>query len=175
MDLGPAPVNLGGGELFRPYAETYNNGQWVADSNSSNGQFVLQPASTNDAGLQSVYCITAQYCEAIGQWYSNGDSQVNPWGAQLSSSGWALQSTPPNGADAGFSGGESLTCPSECWALGNYVNNGTLQLFADELSGPTLPAPPGALPEQWGFATLPNPGGADPGLEAISCGAINYC
>jgi hypothetical protein len=108
-------VNLGGG-LIKPYVESYTGAAWVAQSNASNGQFVVAPSNTNDAGLSGVYCLDARSCHAVGNYYgSTGDSLVNPWGAQLTNSGWSFEALPPSGANAGFGLGNDIVCPSECW------------------------------------------------------------
>jgi hypothetical protein len=154
-------VDSAAGQNF-PYLETYDGNGWVAQSNTSDGRFVLQPSTGFDPILTGVYCLNAVHCEVVGNYYTAGPN-VNPWGAELNGS-WTLSSPPPSNADAGFGNGSDLVCPSTCWAVGNYASGKSLQLFADNLNG-----------SQWGFSSLPGPGGPDPGLSAVSCAQINYC
>jgi len=139
-----------------PYAESYNGSGWIA-------QTVAGPANVPLAPLTGVYCIDADICNAYGNQYFS-HLGVSIWGAAWNGSAWTLQSMPPSPADAAAGGGNGIACPSECWALGNYSNGTSLQLFADSLNGP-----------QWEFATLPDPAGSEPQLNGVSCAEDNYC
>jgi hypothetical protein len=79
----------------------------------------------------------------------------------LNGQGWSLESLPPAGADLAT----AVTCPNDCWAVGQFATPGNGQgLFADDITG-----------SQAAFASLPTPPGIDPIINAISCAQINYC
>ncbi len=148
--------------VARPYVVQFDDGGLESISNTSDGRFVVQPSGTADAVLTGVSCLDASTCRVIGNYYgTTAQTEINPWAAVTTSSGWSLQSVPPSDANVGFAG-DSVDCPSECWAVGNYVfSNG---LFADTLVGST-----------WEFATLPAPTGTEPELNGVSCAQVNYC
>jgi hypothetical protein len=141
-----------------PYAVAYENGQWA-----SGGPLPVEPSATRRAFLTGVYCVTAQSCQAVGN-YSTSAGTGEIWGAGLSGSTWSLSSLPPSGVGASFGVGGAVTCPQECWAVGSYASSNGEQGFADDQSGAT-----------WGFASLPAPGGVASFLNAVSCAQINYC
>lgn len=145
-----------------PDAEAYENGQWFAKTGP--GGAFPEPAGTSDAFLTGVYCITSQDCQVAGNYFTS--SHVGEvWGAKLSGSTWSLTSLPPSNAFAELgTGGNNLTCPSDCWAVGSYAGASGQQVLADNLSGTV-----------WGFASLPTPNGVAPQLNAVSCAQINYC
>jgi hypothetical protein len=161
--------NLGGSptETIVPYVEALNGSGWVTQTKTSDDRFVVQPAGTSAVVLSGVQCEDASDCQLVGNYYtSTGGQVVSVWGAKLASGSWTLESLPPANGSAGFGLGDDLACPgsSDCWAVGNYANGGSLQLFADNLNA-----------GQWGFATLPNPPGTEPALGAVDCPQINYC
>jgi hypothetical protein len=178
---GPAPLSLAGvscaaatsgfclavgyirsGGVTRPYAEAYESGQWVVQTNLG-GPFPVEPGTTEPAFLTGVYCVTAQDCQVVGE-YSAGNDGIatnEVWGAELNGSVWSLSSLPPSGVGASFG---AVTCPQECWTVGGFDSSHGREAFADNQAGTT-----------WGFASLPTPGGLSSGLGAVSCALINYC
>ncbi len=149
---------LGGNNTVFPYAEAYENGQWVAEDNPADGYFAARPRNSTASWLDGAYCITSQDCQVAGY------SPAGLWGAQLSGGTWTLESLPPNNAFAApGTGGNDLTCPNECWLVGNYASGSGWEVLADQFTG------------SWAFASLPTPTGLAPILNAVSCAEQNSC
>jgi hypothetical protein len=161
------PLGQGGPALA--YVESYDGKTWVAQTNTSDGRFVVQPSNTTDAFLTGVYCLYSAYCQMVGNDYPTGSGREAAWGAELNG-GWRLTSPPPSAEDVLFGGlgGNALACPSGCWAVGQYANASAnaYQVFADNLDESGT---------QWAFASLPNPSGTQPLLNTVTCPQIDYC
>jgi hypothetical protein len=162
--LGVGGETTSGG-VGRPYVVQFDDGSLESLSNTTDGRFVVAPSGTSDAVLTGVSCLEASVCRVIGNYYGpTAQTQINPWAAITTSSGWSLQPVPPSDAAAGFGTGDSVNCPNECWAVGNYIGSNGLAVFADTLNGST-----------WEFASLPSPSGFEQQLNAVSCAADNDC
>jgi hypothetical protein len=148
---------------YRPLVEQFDDGSLETISNTGDGRFVAQPSGTANAELTGVYCLFSTNCQVVGN-YVSSTNPSNPWAAETTSSGWALESVPPANVDAGFGSGDDLTCPNECWALGYYEAASGQQPLADTLNGPS-----------WALASVPDPSGTRPVLNGIACAQINYC
>ncbi|MGN6872784.1 MAG: hypothetical protein ACTHMY_30710 [Solirubrobacteraceae bacterium] len=143
--------------IVDPFAIFYNGSSW-------SGPAVPIPNNSPNSLLTGVSCPTATDCQAVGQFAGSGE---HTFGERYDGSSWTLQSTPPTGGtNAAFGNQGAASCAELyfCWAIGAYNLGTNQQLLGDFWNG-----------SSWQFATLPNPGGPSPFLNAVSCATSNLC
>ncbi|MCL4449585.1 MAG: IPT/TIG domain-containing protein [Actinobacteria bacterium] len=126
------------------------------------------PANSNNNKLNSVTCITASYCTAVGYYYNGTVDQTLI--ESYNGTSWLLATSPdPSTSTNNFL--ESVTCTSstDCTAVGYYVNGGGYdQTLIESYNGTS-----------WVVSTSPNQtnSGATTNnfLESVTCTSSTDC
>lgn len=141
---------LGGLELSM--AEMWNGRRWT-------WQPVPLPAGADWAGLNSVSCVSAAFCEAVGAY--QGSSGLVTLAVRWNGTSWRIQRTP---SPAGFVSEQlnTVSCASatfcEAWGGGNSGNPGPE--IAEQWNG-----------KAWRLQTVPS----SAAVNAVSCFSATFC
>jgi hypothetical protein len=147
--------------------EGWTGGKWKLQS-------VPSPSGGSASDFNTVTCISASDCEAIGNYGAkNGDNDLlaEVWNG----SAWAVQPTPPNpsGTDAelgSYGAGIACTSATSCIFVGSYHTsagsaNDDFLTLAESWNG-----------TKWTVLTTPNPSGTTQGsFSGVSCTSATSC
>ena len=161
MAAGWASLALAPG-LVDPFTETYNGSSWSIP----NGALNPDNGNATNSLLTGVACVSTSDCQAAGRYFANSSGPFT-FGLSYNGSTWTQQSTPPTGTHAAFGNAGAVACAgaSLCWAVGDYTqSSGTQQVLADYWGG-----------SSWELATLPDPSGTNPSLQAVACPTSSDC
>jgi len=131
-----------------PLAEILSSGSWQ-------GVELPNPPSATAGAMQSVSCVQASSCVAVGGTVAE----------TLSSGTWSAASVPlPTGSSSGSLGSLACLSSSDCEAVGGYQTSTGLSFpLAESLSG-----------GEWSLSALPTTS-TEGQLNAISCAALESC
>jgi hypothetical protein len=120
-------------------------------------------------GIQSVSCVSATSCTAVGSFLSKAgitDTLAEAWNGKS----WRKQQTPNPAADtvpAAFPVLSGVSCPAAgfCEAVGSYSNGPAGVLLAETWNGAS-----------WTMQSVPSPAGStSAALFAVSCASPTFC
>lgn len=141
--LGSANVSM---------AEVWNGRHWST-------QQVPAPPGSDSAGLDSVSCVSARFCEAVGSYQAAAGTTL--LAARWNGTAWRLQ-LPPSPAGAQFEAFSAVSCTSatfcEAWGGGNPGAPGPA--VADRWNG-----------SSWRMQAVPS----DAAMNSVSCVAVTFC
>jgi hypothetical protein len=145
----------------RTLAEVWNGSRWTIELTPLPGR----PGAT--AGLDSISCVSASSCTAVGGFANPGvNAQAQPLAEGWDGHEWTIQRTPNPMAENGSQlNGLSCTAADACTAGGNYayadIDN---SVFALRWDGST-----------WTEQTQVNPAGGFNADSAVSCTGADAC
>jgi hypothetical protein len=116
------------------------------------------PGPTNN--LQSISCVNASFCMAVGYSQSSGGT-VQTLIEQWNGSQWSIVSSPATGA---LLYGVSCISTSFCMATGDSGSSGTNQTLIEQWNG-----------TQWSIVSSPNQGTWYNYLNGVSCTSTSFC
>jgi len=133
-------------------AEAWNGGRW-------SWQHVPVPVGSDSAGLNSVSCTTARFCEAVGSF--QGSLGTALLAARWNGITWRLQHA-PSPAGAQFEEFSAVSCTSatfcEAWGGGNSGNPGPA--VAERWNG-----------RSWRMQAVPS----NAPVNSVSCVSVTFC
>jgi hypothetical protein len=133
-------------------AEMWNGSSWRV-------QPVTAPAGAASVLFRAVSCVSADFCEAVGD-YLNSSSALVSLAERWNGTGWTLQSAPSQAGSAPTElDGVSCVSPDFCQAVDFYG------AMVEEWNGST-----------WTVRSVPIPSGmSSPGLAGVSCTTVSFC
>jgi hypothetical protein len=137
--------------------EEWNAGAWTVVTSPDT-------SASQDNSLESVTCVSATMCWAVGTYSSGGVTQTLT--EEWESGAWSIVPSPDT--DAGEDNVlSSVSCAAtdECWAVGSYYSD-TLgyQTLVEEWTGTS-----------WSIVASPNSGSFGDGLNAVTCASAAAC
>jgi hypothetical protein len=150
-------------DVLQPVAEHWDGTAWRV-------QAIPSPGGTDgDVVLYGVSCVTADTCEAVGQYTSN-DTQPLTLAEMWNGSTWHQQQTPDPGPNVAGETGDALeavtcTAASNCEAVGDYTNSSfRFATLAEVWNG-----------SSWKQQSLPDGSASGRILLGVSCAAARSC
>jgi hypothetical protein len=146
------------GGYLRTVVESWNGSAWSLTSSPNRGW--------NDNYLDSVSCVSASSCKAVGGYVNASGVQrtlVESWNGSV----WSLASSPNHGTHNNVLRGVSCLSASSCKSVGGYVNgSGVVRTLVESWNGSV-----------WSLAASPNDGTHDNelGLGGVSCVWARSC
>jgi hypothetical protein len=148
--------------------ETLAGGTWTATE-------APLPAGASDPALETITCVSAAYCVAVGQ-YTDSDDNQEPLIETLSNGTWAATAAPLPGTGSSRAELPSVSCVAvgTCVAVGMYTDgNGHPEGLIETLSSGSWTARPAPLPADADVASPP--GGEPMILASVDCPAVGSC
>ncbi len=143
-------------------AENWNGTSWaVQETPSPTG------VSAKEGYLESVSCVWAVACTAVGGYIDSAIKQTLPLAESWNGTRWLAQALPsPTGAKEGNLEGVSCTLTTACIAVGSFANgSGEYAPLAETRNG-----------VKWSAQIPPSPTGATFGLlDGVSCASSTTC
>jgi hypothetical protein len=122
------------------------------------------PDTTNYSFPQSVSCISASACHAVGN-YVNVSGVERPLVESWNGTAWSVTPSPNNGTSSSALSGVSCVSATFCEAVGNAVSaSNAVQTLVETWNGTS-----------WSITTSPNSGTGTNVLEAVSCVSTTFC
>jgi hypothetical protein len=116
----------------------YNGSKYVALADKWNGsawtaQKPPAPAGSAQSGLDSVSCLSATSCTAVGNSFdSSQNSSVLAEG--LSGSTWSIQASPATGTSSSELVSVDCTSDTQCWGVGDNSGSVPVEVLAEQYS-----------------------------------------
>jgi hypothetical protein len=144
---------------YVPLAETWNGSSWTQ-------QAVPSPAGAEVPGLNGVSCVSASFCEAVGNSDDTAPGDGTGIAEEWNGSSWSAQSVPsPAGATSVLLKAVSCDTASFCEAVGSYTADDAILSLAEEWNGTA-----------WAVQSTPNQAGTTATqLDGVSCVSAMFC
>jgi hypothetical protein len=139
-------------------AERWNGTSWSIETTPG-------PSGASSSSLAGVSCPSAANCTAVGSYVNSAGSTVvlaEGWNG----TSWSIETTPgPSGASSSSLAGVSCPSATDCTAVGQYTNNGSVVTLAEGWNGTS-----------WSIQATPNPAGSGAAeLLGLSCTSATAC
>lgn len=140
-----------------PLADIWNGSKWTVTKPAV-------PRGTIAAELSAVSCVSATFCVATGEFFTNsaGGVLIYKWNGKA----WSrMAAVVPKGSTDGFATGVSCFSATMCFAVGSATGGKGLISVVERWNG-----------SKWALTSVPWPGGTtNPELTGVSCVAANRC
>jgi hypothetical protein len=146
-------------QIGQALAEVWNGSTWTNET-------VPGPPGSENEGLASISCLSADSCEATGYTNTGYGSYSTALSAALTGSAWTTGAMDSPGIDA-FPNAVSCTAVGNCEAVGGYETSSSAtgnSVLAQNLSE-----------DSWTQQPTPNPGTSSNELSGVSCPTTTQC
>jgi hypothetical protein len=144
---------VGDGSTDQALTESWNGTGW---------SIVPTPTQASFPSLESVSCVSANSCEAVGS-YSNGSSISQTLVESWDGTSWTIVSSSNRGTSDNVFQSVSCVSASSCKAVGHELNNNAHTLV-ESWNGTS-----------WAIVTSPNHANVDNALYGVSCFSTTSC